>query len=168
MRGRHRRGPDVHESDPLETHMNAADDPWGYCLQIPPDPRGAAVARTTLRAVLAEHDLTVLADVAVLLASELVGNALAYSDGAVSMRLGWWGPRLRLGVRDNCPTPPTCRDPAQDSEGGRGLYLVNHLATKWGYHLIGEEPFGIAGKIVWCDVTEAAAVRLDQPVATDS
>ncbi|MFK4183230.1 hypothetical protein ACI2L4_04300 [Streptomyces sparsogenes] len=47
------------------------ENPWSYSLRLPHDPRAAAIARTTLRAVLARHGMGELADPATLVASDL-------------------------------------------------------------------------------------------------
>src|SRR5207249_791784 len=62
-------------------------EPWAYTLQLPHDPRAPRIARTTLRAILASHDLAHITDMAELLACELVTNAYLHSDGPSSMRL---------------------------------------------------------------------------------
>lgn len=137
-----------------------ADSSWSYSLQLPNDLRGAGVARVTLRAVLEAHGREKLTDVAELLASELVGNALEYSDGVVTLRVHWREECLRLAVFDNSAEPPVYEvvDPAE-SETGRGIHLVRELAEDWGYYLVGEEILGVAGKLVWCDIDAAAAGR---------
>ncbi|MFK4147185.1 hypothetical protein [Streptomyces sp. NPDC004065] len=52
-------------------------EPWEYELHFPRDPRGPAVARTTLKAVLGAHGLGEFTDRAELLTSELTTNASA-------------------------------------------------------------------------------------------
>ncbi|MCM2420979.1 ATP-binding protein [Streptomyces sp. RKAG293] len=136
------------------------DAPWDYWLQIPHDLRGAGVARGTLRSVLDAHELIPLLDTSALLTSELVANALEYSDGPVSLRLHWRAERLRLAVWDNNPKPPDCLSVREDSERGRGLYLVELLSEEWGYYLTGEEHFGLSGKLVWCDVAAGKAATV--------
>ncbi|MCM2426814.1 ATP-binding protein [Streptomyces sp. RKAG337] len=138
-----------------------SDAQWDYRLQIPHDLRAAGVARDTLRSVLSAHELTPLLDTSALLTSELVANALEYSDGPVALRLHWRAERLRLAVWDNNPNPPDCLPVREDSERGRGLYLVKLLSEEWGYHLTGEERLGLSGKSVWCDVTAPTGRDVD-------
>jgi two-component sensor histidine kinase len=87
-----------------------------------------------------------------LIASELVGNALRHSDGPVQLWVRREEEVIRIAVTDHSPEKPEFADLGEDSEGGRGLYLVSSLAPDWGYYLIGEEVFGIAGKLVWADL----------------
>ncbi|MCZ4125488.1 ATP-binding protein [Streptomyces sp. H39-S7] len=129
-----------------------ADDVWDYSLQIPHDLRGAGIARCTLRAVLKAYGLAPMIDVAQLVATELVANALEHSRGPVSLRLHWRQRKLRLGVWDSSPEKPEFLTVTNEAEGGRGMWLITGLAAAWGFHLIGEEPFGLTGKLVWADI----------------
>ncbi|GAA3132244.1 ATP-binding protein [Streptosporangium carneum] len=58
-----------------------------------------------------------------------------------------------LRVWDAGRTSPVLRDPGPDDEGGRGLYLVDLLASSWGYC----RPKG-GGKIVWCTLVASPAL----------
>ncbi|WP_460065565.1 ATP-binding protein [Streptomyces sp. YKOK-I1] len=142
---------------------------WAYSLQLPHDPRAARIARVTLRAVLASHDMSRLQDPAELLASELVTNAYRYSTGPATLRLrGLTRTRLRVGVWDanpHIPPPfgkrsgPVGPVPAE-ADGGRGLFLVCHYAQAWGGYPLGGGPSGQGGKLLWCEV----GVRSERPV----
>jgi hypothetical protein len=53
---------------------------------------------------------------------------------------------LRIRAWDPDPTPPP-RDqplPGDDAESGRGLFIVNALSSRWGWH-----PAPNGGKFVW-------------------
>lgn len=127
---------------------------WVYTLQLPRDERAVRVARVTLRAVLDSYDLGRAKDLAVLLASELVTNAMRHSDGPAWMRLSKRDEsRIRIGVWDSDPTMPgpllDCLDPppsALGAEEDRGLLLVRHCAEAWGAHLLP------TGKLLWFEV----------------
>ncbi|WP_327315031.1 ATP-binding protein [Streptomyces sp. NBC_01235] len=137
---------------------------WTYVLQLPHDPRGARIARVTLRAVLAGHGMVQLQDSAELLATELVTNAYRYSTGPATLRLRGLGrSRLRVSVWDANPHIPPPFDkrsgprrvPAlagADAEGGRGLFLVCHYAETWGGYPLGDGLSGGGGKLLWCEV----------------
>ncbi|MCZ4100273.1 MULTISPECIES: ATP-binding protein [Streptomyces] len=139
-----------------------ADPGWSYSLQLPNNLRCAGVARVALRAMLAAHGRPELTEVAELLASELVGNALEYSDGVVTLRVHWREETLRLAVFDDSAEPPVYEavDPAE-SERGRGMHLVRELAEDWGYYLVGEEILGVSGKLVWCDIGTETSTGTD-------
>jgi hypothetical protein len=97
-------------------------------------------------------------DTPVLLASELITNAIRYSgsewldliigrtvDGELHLQVidegrGATTPHLRRG--DHC------------HETGRGLHLVNQCAARWGFMM------DDAGVTVWCDIAAAPEPRL--------
>ncbi|MFD9909468.1 ATP-binding protein [Streptomyces sp. NPDC059063] len=130
--------------------------PWEYVVHIPHDPRAVTVCRHTLRAALTLHGLDRVTDVAELLATELVANAVRHTKGPVSFRLLWADGVLRIGAWDAdplLPEPPP--SPAADmEEQGRGLDLVRACADTWGWHPQPEEG-GDAGKYVWCELDAA-------------
>lgn len=50
---------------------------------------------------------------------------------------------VEVEVRDSSPVMPVVRHPAELEEGGRGLWLVDQLATSWGARRVG------GAKVVW-------------------
>jgi anti-sigma regulatory factor (Ser/Thr protein kinase) len=87
-----------------------------------------------------------LVDRAVLLAAELVTNAVVHARTELQLRVELRGELLHLAVRDGSPRLlrlVTIPDP--EAEGGRGLWLVEQLARAWG---VNRHPDG--GKVVWC------------------
>jgi anti-sigma regulatory factor (Ser/Thr protein kinase) len=150
---------------PNSRHVNGSySHSWEYTLHIPHDPRAIGIARGTLRAILTQHGLHPLIELAELLASELLTNAYLHSKGPASLRLRWREGTLRLGVWDTDPRPPEHSQPSgaaktSDTEGGRGLQLVNRCAAAWGWFPLGEGCLGACGKYVWCELPrEALAV----------
>jgi anti-sigma regulatory factor (Ser/Thr protein kinase) len=137
---------------------------WTYVLQLPHDPRGARIARVTLRAVLNEHGMVQLQDSAELLATELVTNAYRHSTGPATLRLRGLGrSRLRVSVWDANPHIPPPFDKRSghlrlpvsegvEAEGGRGLFLVCHYAETWGGYPLGGGLSNGGGKLLWCEV----------------
>jgi anti-sigma regulatory factor (Ser/Thr protein kinase)/anti-anti-sigma regulatory factor len=91
-----------------------------------------------------------LIDRAVLLASELVTNAVLHGGGDVSLRMELQGERLHLAVADQSPWQLRLASPAAVAEQGRGLLVVERLATAWG---VSHQPEG--GKVVWCVLDRA-------------
>ena len=88
-----------------------------------------------------------LVDRAVLVASELVTNAVLHTKGPLRLRLAFRGERLYLAVADQSPRLlRLAADPGDpEAERGRGLAVVERLAVAWGVH---HPPEG--GKLIWC------------------
>lgn len=133
------------------------EEPWGYTLHIPNDPRAVAICRHTLRLVLATHALPYLSPDAELLGTELVTNAVTHTEGPVALRMRWTGQALRVGAWDAesappMPRPRTGRGDFGRAESGRGLALVRACADDWGWHRL-----TYAGKFVWCELAGAAS-----------
>jgi anti-sigma regulatory factor (Ser/Thr protein kinase) len=131
-------------------------EPWEYCLYIPNDPRAVTVSRRTLRLILTLHGLIRLVDVAELLATELVSNAVRHTKGPAALRVRWAAGVLRIGAWDADPAPPEPPVPLEQTaevEEGRGLALVKACADLWGWQPLSRE--GNRGKVVWCELAAA-------------
>ncbi|WP_142214959.1 ATP-binding protein [Streptomyces sp. SLBN-118] len=86
-------------------------------------------------------------DVAELLASELVTNALVHTDDGAVVTASVAASTLRVEVRDfmaGLPVPHA--PPAHLDTHGRGLVLVESLADAWGVQTHG------VGKVVWFEL----------------
>lgn len=98
---------------------------------------------------LAESALVAAGD-AVLVANELVTNALQYTPGPCRLR-GWittTGGGLRGEVSDPVPLPLPPTAPARPSAArGRGLVIVDQLVSRWGVDL---RPPDV--KVVWFEI----------------
>jgi anti-sigma regulatory factor (Ser/Thr protein kinase) len=106
---------------------------WRVPLAAAPD--AAAEARKQIRAAIWAWDLPVDLDVAVLLTSELVTNAITHTASeTVSLAIVAAGEGLRVDVHDVSPCLPVMLDAAADAETGRGLKLVASLSDEWGYY----------------------------------
>ncbi|MFF2115982.1 ATP-binding protein [Kitasatospora sp. NPDC058184] len=94
-------------------------------------------------------------DTAELLLGELFANAVQHSDAPddrhIEVRFTLVNSRLRLEVHDAGSGRPSLRTAAPSDEHGRGLYLVNELAERWGCT---PRPCGI-GKFVWAHIAPA-------------
>jgi anti-sigma regulatory factor (Ser/Thr protein kinase) len=88
-----------------------------------------------------------LVEVAQLLLSELMTNAVRHGDAAVQARLFLRGRRLRVEVADTSERMPVMSGSTSDVDaGGRGLLLVDALSDGWGVRL--DE----RGKVVWFEL----------------
>lgn len=100
---------------------------------LPAGSGAPAEARGLVRAACTDWRVPHVGDVAALVASELVSNAVQHARSAcqVSVSLGESG--LRIGVRDYARSrAPRPRPVDVDRPGGRGLHLVAVLASSWG------------------------------------
>src|SRR4051794_3013429 len=110
--------------------------------------------RSFVAAALRERPDDRIEDRAVLLASELVTNAIVHAQsGEVPLSLRLDGRGLRVSVQDSDRQPPHAPpfDPA--TPGGNGIHIVDALSTRWGFMTV---PQG--GKVVWFEI------NWDEPV----
>jgi anti-sigma regulatory factor (Ser/Thr protein kinase) len=114
----------------------------GSTYELPASTTSARLARELVRSSLSGFDITVI-EVAELLVSELVTNAVAHAQSAPVMRIDVSGQAITVAVQDDAPGPVTVQDAAEDAPGGRGLLLVDSLAASWGW-----APADV-GKRVW-------------------
>jgi serine phosphatase RsbU (regulator of sigma subunit)/anti-sigma regulatory factor (Ser/Thr protein kinase) len=112
---------------------------------LEPQAQTAGRARRLIRQALRRWDLDDQIDAAELLVSEIVTNAVRYAERPVTLRL-LRTDVLRCEVGDDAPLLPRMRHAAPEEEGGRGLYLVNRMAQRWGATRLG------AGKVVWFEL----------------
>jgi DNA-binding NarL/FixJ family response regulator len=94
-----------------------------------------------------------------LLATELVTNSIVHAASAPRVEVELRGNRVRVAVHDDDPTMPHQRDPDRDRPGGRGMLLLDQLATRWG-----AEPTG-DGKVVWFEVDRLPQIEVGKPGA---
>lgn len=115
-------------------------------LTLAPDTRSAGHARRFVRGALDEWGCEGLLDVAALLTSELVTNAVlhARTEVQVVMRLG--PEALRVEVRDASPRLPVRRRYSTDAATGRGLMLLETMASASGAERCPP------GKCVWFEI----------------
>ncbi|MCF6522005.1 SpoIIE family protein phosphatase [Streptomyces sp. JJ36] len=112
------------------------------------DPRAqtAGQARRLVRRALSRWGLDELSDSLELLVSEVVTNAVRYAERPITLRL-LRTDRLRCEVGDDVPQLPRLRQARATDEGGRGLYLVNRIARRWGATRLS------TGKVVWFELS---------------
>jgi anti-anti-sigma factor len=120
-------------------------------LTLPCDPTAPGRARTEVRSAvpgLSEEDQSVIT----LLTSELVTNAVIHpprpDHGQVGMRIVTSPSAIRVEVTDAGPGfDPERPEPREPERGGRGLLLVDRLASRWG-----ASPRGDRGFCVWFEL----------------
>ncbi|MFD5272170.1 SpoIIE family protein phosphatase [Streptomyces sp. NPDC058335] len=112
--------------------------------EFPADPTVVAEARDEVTRQLTEWGLDDLAFTTELVVSELVTNAIRYAGGPVGVRL-IREDVLVCEVTDPSNTQPRLRRARSTEEGGRGLFLVAQLTTRWGCR------YGQTGKTIWVE-----------------
>lgn len=118
---------------------------------LPAEPVSAAQARQLVNDALQRSRCESLADVAELLVSELVTNAILHARTEVTVRIDVNSMRLRVEVCDEMAMAPQLRRYSEDATTGRGMLLVETLASRWGSKLQGD------GKAVWFELDRSAA-----------
>ncbi|RZS91455.1 hypothetical protein EV189_0696 [Motilibacter rhizosphaerae] len=121
----------------------------GSALRLEPEPASPGAARRWVRDAATGLGATSAAvESAVLLTSELVTNVVLHAHTPLEVEVGRAGPALRVVVRDGCPDLPHPSPGVGTSTTGRGLLLLERVATAWG-----TDPLdGAAGKGVWFTV----------------
>ncbi|WP_413252216.1 SpoIIE family protein phosphatase [Streptomyces lydicus] len=112
--------------------------------EVPHEPEAVAPVRTAAVRHLTQWGLAEAAFTTELILSELITNAIRYGTPPVTVRL-LRDRVLTCEVFDASSTSPHLRYAATTDEGGRGLYLVAHLAERWGTRYTPE------GKIIWTE-----------------
>ncbi|HET9381090.1 MAG TPA: ATP-binding protein [Streptomyces sp.] len=132
----------------LDVYGNPAE---GEVL-LPSLPESAGTARRLAQVVVLRHwGLTPKhAECAVLLVSELVGNAVRHTGARVfGLRMARRPGHVRFEVRDPSRGLP-CLMPVQEMDvSGRGLFLVDKLSDRWGVDLLAR------GKTTWFEMRVA-------------
>ncbi|MEV7546762.1 ATP-binding SpoIIE family protein phosphatase [Streptomyces sp. NPDC089915] len=112
---------------------------------LDPEETAPGRARRFARRALARWGLEELSDSLELLVSEVVTNAVRYAERPVTLRL-LRTDVLRCEVGDDSPQLPRQRRARDTDEGGRGLFLVNRMARRWGATRLS------SGKVVWFEL----------------
>jgi serine/threonine-protein kinase RsbW len=117
---------------------------------IAPASHSAPQARAALRTMMGRWATEALRDDASLLLTELVSNGVIHARSTMQVYLTMDEDLLRAEVRDTSPSAPVHRDP--DEYGGRGVLILNALASSWG--VVGHPG---EGKTVWFELENSMA-----------
>ncbi|MGW2171130.1 SpoIIE family protein phosphatase [Streptomyces sp. NPDC001705] len=142
----YRMAPSRHDDAVLllaRTHALSADQVADWTL--PSDASVVSTARRLVDRQLAAWELDEAAFTTGLVVSELVTNAIRYGEGPVRLRLIHDRGRLLTEVTDTNSASPHVRRARESDEGGRGLYIVMRLSTRWGVR------HGRHGKTIWSE-----------------
>jgi anti-sigma regulatory factor (Ser/Thr protein kinase) len=102
------------------------------------DLAAASAARSVVHDAIRAWRVPVDADVAVLLTSELVTNAVTHAIPAagtfVLVTIACDAAGLRVDVHDGSGDLPVLDEASAEAETGRGLLLVTSLSAEWGFY----------------------------------
>lgn len=151
--------------------MTSPSWPLRSYLELGALPTAVPCARLHARHLVWEWGLNDLAESTELAVSELVTNAVKAMAGRadrapVRLRLSSDSTRVLVEVWDADPRPPVLKNLGEDGtpdpweEGGRGLFLVESLSSRWDWYLT-QEP---VGKVVWCELAASPRGLLPLPV----
>lgn len=116
------------------------------------DPTGARQARRHV-AKACDGLARDVVEIAQLLTTELVTNALDHGEGEITLGITRTPDDLRIDVGDAAPERPRPRSAQPDQTRGRGMLLVESMATAWGV-----DPPADGGKRVWFRLRTGARV----------
>jgi len=116
-------------------------------MDLPPEQASPAMCRRWLRSNLAGED-QLLRETVVFLCSEVVTNAVLFAGTQMNVEVRLAGGGARVEVCDENPVLPAHRGFDTESLSGRGLLMLDSLASSWGAEML---PGG-AGKVVWFKV----------------
>ncbi|MFI6691751.1 ATP-binding protein [Streptomyces sp. NPDC050433] len=121
----------------------------GDRLVLPAVPEATGRARAFTAETLRSWEAMCILDDTLLVSSELVTNAVRATRGTdlVAVQLRVAGRSFYIEVWDSAPGVPVVNQVDADAEEGRGLRLVDALATRWGtcWPQAG-------GKVVWAEL----------------
>ncbi|MGO1316902.1 MAG: ATP-binding protein [Cellulomonadaceae bacterium] len=121
-----------------------------HALMIEPELTAIAPARRWAAERLRASGVTGhTLDVLVLLVSEVVTNAIVHARPPVTLHLSLSSGTVRVEVGDFAREVPVVKRPSPSADGGRGVALIDTLASRWGTTL---QPESGALKSVWFEI----------------
>ena len=112
-------------------------------LGVGPDSSSPRNTRRLFAAHFATHPRL---DDLLLCLSEVVTNAVLHAVPPIHVLGDVVGSKVRIEVSDGSIAAPLRRTPKNSSPTGRGLILLDHLASAWGVDITG------SGKTVWFEI----------------
>jgi anti-sigma regulatory factor (Ser/Thr protein kinase) len=126
--------------------MEERDDGRSVTIELPSSTHTPRAARAFLRDTLQTWELDGFGDVTELLADELVCNVVRHVGAPMQLRAVRRPSLIRIEVDDPSTEPPVLQNPDPLDERGRGILLVESLATSWGVDI------RETGKTVWFEI----------------
>ena len=126
------------------TILTGRPEPVTAAVSLAPHPTAPRAARTFVSRSLLDWGLSRSIAATCLITSELVTNAMLHAQTDFQVTLGSADGRVRVAVRDGSSDRPLAQYPQPDRVDGRGLLIVDSLASSWGVL-----PTRDGGKVVW-------------------
>jgi anti-sigma regulatory factor (Ser/Thr protein kinase) len=112
-------------------------------IMLRPEPQAVAAGRRFVQRTLTEWGQPGHVDNAYLLVSEILTNAVHHARTAIGLRVYHTTREIVAEITDDSTHPPRRLLPQPDDENGRGLMLVEAVASDWGSRT------AETGKAVW-------------------
>ncbi len=132
------------ELAPSWTGQLEADDVstrWFPCSSLAPK-----AAREFVADIVGRWGYPALVTDAALVTSELATNAFLHAVSDVTLTISRRAGAVRIALVDAHPRDPERRPPSGRRSGGRGLAIIDAIATQWGVGRIGDR------KVVWAEL----------------
>lgn len=100
-------------------------------LRLPPRAASVPKARRFVLHCMAEWSLEHLCETAALLVSEVVSNAVLHARTDIVVTAAHLGGSVEVRVTDGSPMAPVPRRHSAESTTGRGVQLLDQLASSW-------------------------------------
>ncbi|MFL6090277.1 MAG: ATP-binding protein [Aeromicrobium sp.] len=120
-------------------------------LELDDEPASVPLARSLLTQLLGQWEMEDFVDLASLLITELVANAIRHVPGGCAVEVTRRGDALRMTVLDSGPGMPDLQRPGLSAFGGRGLHIVAALASAWGVEHLED-----GSKAVWAELASTS------------
>jgi hypothetical protein len=125
--------------------------------QLPSSLSSPQMARAFLRSTLQTWRLDGFGDITELLVTELVANVVTHVGAPMTIRAQRGPTAVRVEIDDPSTAPPVVQHPGAAEEHGRGVLLVDQLASSWGVDTRAD------GKTVWFELDVSTATREAHP-----
>lgn len=125
--------------------------------QLPSSTSSPHLARAFLRTTLQTWRLDGFGEITELLATELVANVVTHVGAPMTIRVHRRSESVRVEIDDPSQQVPVVRHPDAADEHGRGMLLVERLASSWGVDRRAD------GKTVWFELDVSTAVPEAHP-----
>jgi anti-sigma regulatory factor (Ser/Thr protein kinase) len=122
------------------------DEPPTRSITQPSEPGAARTARRFVEESLRAWQLDDNDHLAELLTDELVSNVVRHVGSPMQVRASRAGASIRIEVDDASTDPPIRRTPEELDEHGRGILLVETIASEWGVDIHD------GGKTIWFEI----------------